>query len=102
MTANPRTVTVNANLNFVAIFEVDPFVECDPITSFPWNPTVTADGRNIVVLAPEGTELRIVDVLGRTLVSQPAGAQPKAFAMPAAGVYMVSLGDAPARKVVVY
>lgn len=260
VTANPRTVTVNANLNFVAVFEVDPFVECDPVTSFPWNPTfdanlscwnnvdadgdgylwsnygewavsesyayfdnsntalnpdnwlisrplvvpqnavlrwtakaladeyynehysvfisttgnepanfstrlfqetlpnaneqphsvslagyagqtvriafrhhqspdvfvlgirsvsvrtsttgiddadlagatVAADGRNIVVLAPEGTELRIVDVLGRTLVSQPAGAQPKAFAMPAAGVYMVSLGDAPARKVVVY
>ena len=38
-TDNPRTVTVNTNLNFIAIFEQDAFQECDTVTSFPWNPT---------------------------------------------------------------
>lgn len=64
--------------------------------------TVTALGRTIQVVAPEGTPLRIVDILGRTLVDQPANSRQQTFVAPAPGVYMVTLGNASARKVVVY
>ncbi|MBR1549571.1 MAG: S8 family serine peptidase [Bacteroidales bacterium] len=64
--------------------------------------TVAADGRRILVDAPEGTPLLIVDILGRTLVDQSALAGPQTFDMPAPGVYMVSLGGTPARKIVLF
>lgn len=35
-TSNPRTITVNSNMSFVATFAENPYVECSAITSFPW------------------------------------------------------------------
>lgn len=36
-TSNPRTITVNSNMSFVATFAENPYVECSAITSFPWH-----------------------------------------------------------------
>ncbi len=38
-TDNPRTVTVTANASYIAYFAEDVVVECDTVTTFPWNNT---------------------------------------------------------------
>lgn len=47
-----------------------------------------------------GVPVRIVDMMGRTLVNQPLHAY-AAYPMPAAGVYLVKVGNLPAKKVIV-
>ena len=62
---------------------------------------VTVVGRTIFVETSEGRQpVRIVDILGRTLVDKPF-VDPAGYTMPAAGVYMLRIADAPARKIVV-
>lgn len=47
-----------------------------------------------------GVPVRIVDMMGRTLVNQPLHAY-AAYPMPATGVYLVKVGNLPAKKVIV-
>lgn len=61
---------------------------------------VAVDGRRVIIAAPQGEPVRIVDVMGRTVVDQKE-VTPAGYLMPAAGVYMVRVGNAPARKTVV-
>ena len=62
--------------------------------------TMAVDGRSILIDAPNGESVLIVDVLGRVLVAQKEVIHSK-FTMPATGVYIVRVGNSPARKVVV-
>lgn len=61
---------------------------------------IYAKERSIYVTADEGVIVRIVDMMGRQLVNQPLHAN-ASFRMPAAGVYLVLVGNNPARKIVV-
>lgn len=61
---------------------------------------MAVDGRRIIIDAPEGESVLIVDVLGRVLVTQKKVTH-AAYTMPATGVYIVRVGNASARKVVV-
>ena len=66
--------------------------------------TVAVDGRRILVAAPQGEPVRIVDVMGRTIVDQTLNTQYSTlntFLMPSAGVYVIRLGNGTARKVIV-
>ena len=61
---------------------------------------LAVDDRRIIIDAPEGESILIVDVLGRVLVAQREVTH-AAYTMPAAGIYIVRVGKASARKVVV-
>lgn len=62
---------------------------------------IFADGFRIFVASDEtGVPVRIVDMMGRTLVNQPLHAY-AAYPMPATGVYLVKVGNLPAKKVIV-
>ena len=62
--------------------------------------TIAVGGRSIIIDAPDGEPVLIVDVLGRVLVAQKEVTH-ASYTMPAAGVYIVRVGNASARKVVV-
>lgn len=93
-----RTVTVNSNMSFTAIFEsVDGIedVDADGIRIY------SADGRIVV----EGTdmEVRIYDMMGRQIFnseSRNSKFETQSSQL-SAGVYLVKVGTLPARKVVV-
>ena len=60
---------------------------------------VSTSGRRIRITdAPEG-RLTVHDVMGRCVVASPSANG--SYDLPAAGVYLVRIGDLPARKVVV-
>ena len=93
---NPHYVTVTGNLSFVANFIEDTGVE----TFDALGAKIAVEGLRIIIDAPQGQPVRIVDVTGRILVDQPM-ADPAGYTMPAAGVYIVCVGNAYVRKVVV-
>ena len=61
--------------------------------------SIFADGLRIFVASDEtGVHVRIVDMMGRVLVDQPLHAY-AAYPVPAAGIYLVKVGDRPAKKI---
>ena len=87
-TDNPRTMTLTSDTVVVAYFEegntgIDD-VDGDGVYVY------VTDGR-IVVVGAKGQEVLVYDMMGRPMANH---------ALPA-GVYMVRVGDLPARKVVV-
>ncbi len=97
-TDNPRRVTVNGNMNYVATFEAGPVgvTEVEGV-----NFTIgTENGAIVVKDAPE-MQIRIFDNLGRCLITNKGGELVRMFNMPATGAYMVQVGNYPAQKVVV-
>lgn len=63
--------------------------------------TATVDGRTLVVRCGVGEAVRIYDLQGRMLLAHKASSQVTAVRLPAAGVYLVSVGTAPARRIVI-
>ncbi len=109
-TENPRVVTVTGDITYTAFFESTTqgvtTVDASEISIY------STEGQ-IVVRGAEGMEIRVFDAMGRMLVQTPSplwGTPPNlggelgwrsTFEVPASGVYLVKIGDAPARKVVV-
>lgn len=63
---------------------------------------VGTEGRRIIVRGAEGVNVNVYDVMGRMVGSLPAtGIGNREVTVPAAGVYMIRVGDLPVRKVVV-
>jgi hypothetical protein len=61
--------------------------------------SIFADGLRIFVASDEmGVPVRIVDMMGRILIDQPLHAY-AAYPVPAAGIYLVKVGDRPAKKI---
>lgn len=97
--ANPYTFTVNGDVSLVAVFEADEpqgigDVEDTDVSIY------STDGK-IVVEGAGNREIHVYDVNGRVVCSRAAAAGSEAIAVSATGVYLVKVGKAPARRVVV-
>ncbi|MBR6292776.1 MAG: T9SS type A sorting domain-containing protein [Bacteroidales bacterium] len=63
---------------------------------------VYAENHKLVIEDSEGVAVNVYDVMGNLVCSKPAEKRgTTALEVPSAGVYMVKVGDFPARKVVV-
>lgn len=90
--------TVNANITFTAVFERDN----DGIDDVDANSATvySTDGKIVVRGAADGDVL-VYDVNGRLVCSELRVADGCEFRMAAAGVYLVKVGNAPAKRVIV-
>lgn len=103
---NPRYMIVTQDTIITAIFESDNDTtgidEVDRVTN---GPNVYADGGKIVVTGAEGKLVCLYDMMGRLLDTRQGedvhGGTPLRFDVPAAGVYIVRIGDTEVRKVAV-
>ena len=67
--------------------------------AMPWK--IGQDGGCIIVSGAEGYNVKVYDVSGRCLHIQSRAVGVLRFRMPAAGVYLVQVGDSPAQRVVI-
>ena len=95
-TDNPRTLTVNSDTELRAFFMRDNSVVGDVVSN---EISVYASNGHIVVLGAEDMEVGVYDVMGREVL-RANGTASSTFVLPQ-GVYIVKVGDQPARKVVV-
>ena len=65
------------------------------------NTIIYARNNNIVVSGAEQQTIRVFDVVGRLVAQRSNAAIEETIPMPATGVYLVKVGDRPARRVVV-
>ena len=102
---NPRIVTVTGNATYTAVFQPNNSVTDINVNNIN---IYTHDGR-IMVDGAEGMAVVVYDALGR-MVSTPqsphnstpvSGEQQVRIAVPMSGVYLVKVGDYPARRVMV-
>ena len=93
-TEDTRTVTVTADMSFTAYFESDSTEGIEDVGGQSLSFRVYAVEGRIIVEGAEGETVRVYDVMGREVT---AGGTP---ALPG-GVYLVKVGNHPARKVVV-
>lgn len=97
---NPRTFTINGSqsqsLSFVATFGVGSITEAE-FSDF----SVAVTGRTIAISGTENNAIRLFDVLGRMLYFEKGSEGTKRFTVPAKGVYLVKVGNTPARKILV-
>ena len=98
-TDNPYTFTVTGDVSLVAVFEADPTERIDDAGGDEVN-VYSTDGR-IVVKGAGNMEVDVYDVFGRVVCTQTVASGTVEFAMNASGVYLVRVGNAPARRVVV-
>lgn len=93
------TITIYDTI-FVTIYDtVQVSIEDVDVQSTDW--TMNAEGEYISVRGAEGETIRIFDVHGRQLHIQQTASAAVRFRVPSAGVYLVKVGNAPARKLVV-
>lgn len=97
-TENPRTVTLNEDLFFMASFATS--TEGISNAETPTYTVATQDG-SIVVTNASGQRIRIFDSLGRCLITDQGQSATRIFPLPSTGTYMLQVGNAPARKIVV-
>lgn len=93
---NPRRITLDGDRTLTAHFEQAGTADAVAAT---W--TATADGRWLTVRCTAGERLRVLDVQGRCLAMLVARGPQTTLLMPAAGVYLVQVGDAPARRIAI-
>lgn len=62
---------------------------------------VSVNGNNILVIGANGLSVNIYDVMGRMIKEGEILYDERKLSVPTAGVYLVKIGDLPARKVVV-
>lgn len=77
-------------------------VKCEDITDVQLlNAKIYQRNGQIVVEGAEGYPVYLYDVVGRLLATKRETAQEVLLDVPASGAYLVKIGDAPARRVVV-
>ena len=96
-TANPLVFEVNEDVELVAIFEANVGIE-DVDGS---NVTIFSNDSKIVVRGAENMNVYIYDVNGRIVRSEANVSDNVEFTMANTGVYLVKVGNAPAKSVVV-
>ena len=97
-TDSVRTVEVHGNVTYTAYFEPDDGTESIDNIQDDHIRIWLADGR-IHIEGAEGETVQVYDVMGRAVTGLLDATEP--VALPASGVYMVKIGNHPARKVVV-
>ena len=94
------TFTVTGDITLTAIFEADqPVAGIDE--SDMENVTIYSAESTIFVRGAEGKDVRVYDINGRTISSQMNAGETVEFRMTATGVYLVKVGNAPAKRVLV-
>lgn len=95
-TDNPRTVTLNDDLVFVATFdELEGIVDLQPSDY-----TITTQGNQVIITGATNQRVRIFDVVGRLLGNAQSHNDVAVFQAPTMGMYLVQVGDSPAQRVV--
>ena len=94
------TFTVTGDITLTATFEAD-----QPATGIDEsdmdNVTIYSNERTIYVRGAEGKDVNVYDVNGRTISSTVNAGETVEFRMSATGVYLVKVGNAPAKRVLV-
>lgn len=103
-TENPRSLSVTSDTSFIAYFEFTGEIHDTTTTAVPTveeHPyhVLVVDG-NIMVNGASNSFVTIMDIVGRVIVRGQA-VENKKYRMPAPGIYLVKVGNAPATKVVV-
>lgn len=99
-TDNPRRIVVQQDTTILAYFASDNGEEGIEETVEEGAKIYQSNGQ-IVVESAEGSRVMVYDVFGRVLATKRDDGGLLRFDAPATGVYLVRVGDAPARKVVV-
>lgn len=95
---NPRRITVDGDMVLTAFFaESDGIVAVDGGAA-AW--TASVDGRRLTVSCGVGETVRLFDLQGRCLLTHRASGPTTTLEVPAAGAYLVSVGTAPAKRIV--
>lgn len=92
---NPRQVTVTCDMVLTAQFEL---LGIHHVEKQPW--TLSVDGRRLTVTGVAGCSTRLYDAMGRLLHSVLPTEDNVMFQLPAAGVFVVRVGDWGAKKIV--
>ena len=71
------------------------------ISDVDYNINVIAQGNQLIVNGTADSIVTLYDATGRTLAIKQSGAQTITFDVPATGTYLVKVGNAPARRIVV-
>lgn len=95
--ANPYTFTVTGNVNAVAVFVAGTGIDDADMT----NVSVYSAESRIFVRGAEGMDVYVYDLNGRTVSSQRNAADAIEFRMAHTGVYLVKVGTAAAKRVLV-
>lgn len=95
-TLNPRHITIDGNRTLTALFER---VGVSSPQSPKWD--VVVEGHRITVRCPQGCQVSLYDATGRLLASATATQPTTLFNNLPSGLYVVSVDNLPARKVVV-
>lgn len=95
-TANPRRVTVTESVTYTAFFEQ---LSAASPEAREWR--VHCEGREVVVDCASGSLVGVYDASGRCVGTAFSCSQPLRLAVPAAGVYVVRVGETGAVKVTV-
>ena len=89
--------TVNANITITAVFEQVTGIEDVDMS----NVTIYSTESKIVVRGAENQSIYVFDVNGRVVTSEVNAAETCEFRMATTGVYLVKVGNAPAKRVLV-
>lgn len=93
---NPRRVTVTGALTLTALFEHQAVQSAE---ASAWS--LTVDGRRLTVRCGVGERLRLFDGQGRCHATLTTTAEATHMLLPAAGMWLVQVGDGAAKKVVI-
>ncbi len=91
------TFTVTANITITAVFEENDGIENVDMSDV----TIYSTDSKIVVRGAENQSIYVFDVNGRVITSEANAAETCEFRMSNTGVYLVKVGNAPAKRVLV-
>ncbi len=97
-TDNPRQLVVTQDTIITAHFEE--IVGIDTPLLHPAH--YSQEGNRIVVNGAEGQSVRVFDIMGKLISSQPNVPEPFSVYLPAAGVYLIQIGSSTPQKIVVH
>lgn len=96
---NPRQITITSDTLILAYF--NPPVGIDNIYGDAGYVVITR-GLDLTLQGAEDSRVRILDLMGRTLLTAPAGhSSPISFTFPSQGVYLLQVGDAKPQKLLI-
>ena len=96
---NPRRITVNSDMVLTAFFGENDCIYAASGGTAAW--TASVDGRRLTVRCVVGETVRLFDMQGRCMLTHKASAPSTTLEVPAAGAYLVSVGTAPAKRIVI-
>lgn len=96
---NPRRISVDGDMVLTAFFGEYEGIDAAGGDGAAWSATVS--GRTLTVHCGVGEMVRLFDMQGRSLLSVNASSEATTMMVPAAGAYLVSVGTAPAKRILI-